>query len=189
MENENKKFGVEKKILLLLIHGRDSSKHTWNDFIESFKEMDSVELRNVDIIGHGENSGLYEKDNNYYHVVMNQLKSFIENETANYKELYLLGHSMGARVAMEFCKTFPGTCSRLIIEDMDTRGRGKYTILDGKEGYDWKSEVESREEGDKKLLFFEFFPKNYVLKLFVLRRHFIARNGLKRRSRKECSMR
>jgi len=103
--DQNKKF-------LILLHGFTGCAEDWLPVIEQMPNKYNYVA--IDIIGHGKsdapnNSSLYSVDS-----LVQQLK-FIKDKLTKEK-VFLLGYSMGGRLALNYAVTFPEDIRGLILE-------------------------------------------------------------------------
>jgi pimeloyl-ACP methyl ester carboxylesterase len=120
----------------LLLHGLDSSSHTWRNILQ---ELDSKAVA-LDLRGCG-HSPLGDPDDFSPEQIVHDIYEFLlqhdsfhtttvlpTKHTAQGKGVkiipfVLVGHSMGGRIAMSFAACYPHLIKALVIEDMDTRCR------------------------------------------------------------------
>lgn len=98
--------------VLLLLHGFTGSKETWTPFLQKWSKEYTVLA--VDIIGHGESDAPLD-----YHRY--EMKRVVEDLFLLLKEeqiysAYVLGYSMGGRVAIAFAAAYPHLVKGLILE-------------------------------------------------------------------------
>uniref|UniRef100_A0A7R9Z0U3 AB hydrolase-1 domain-containing protein n=1 Tax=Pseudictyota dubia TaxID=2749911 RepID=A0A7R9Z0U3_9STRA len=107
---------------VLLIHGLDSSSHTWRS-IQPLLPSRSVAL---DCRGCGR-SPMGDVDDFTTENVVDDVKRLVESHRflhgSDKKPFVLLGHSMGGRIAMSYAAKYPADVAALVIEDMDIRRR------------------------------------------------------------------
>ncbi len=113
-----------------------------------------------------------------YKIMAEDLKSYCE--TYNLKELILLGHSMGGKVAMQFAVTYPEMVSKLIIADIGPKAYPAHhqDILKALSQLDF-STIKSR--GEAETILSEYI-KDEGTKLFLLK-------NLYRKSKTELALR
>jgi len=122
---ENFKFhyldwGNESKPPLVLFHGRTNGAHTW-DFT-SLACYDDFHVIALDMPGHGDTDWIPGRD--YTPDFTVPLATAFVN-AVGLKQFYLLGHSMGARIAMIYASQNPDNIKCLVMVDMapeTTRG-------------------------------------------------------------------
>jgi len=113
----------------LLIHGLDSSSHTWRGLLDDLG-ANGFEAMAVDQRGCGK-SPLGDPELFSPDALVDDLYAFLSihpmfqggSNNALVKPFVLVGHSMGGRVAMSFAAKHPELIAALVIEDMDVRTR------------------------------------------------------------------
>lgn len=108
-----KKSQKENVSTLVLIHGLNSSKETWNNIINS-KEFEDLNLIAIDLQGHGESE--IQNHNFSTEQMIKDLENFFQEKKL--ENFYLLGHSMGVRVVVPYAINHPKRIKGLILEDM-----------------------------------------------------------------------
>lgn len=101
---------------LVLLHGMSNNSQSWKKQMKELQEYYTVIA--WDAPGYGQSSDPQEEFRHFSHFA-DVLKEFIEE--LHYDSIYLLGHSMGAAIALDFCHRFPSMVKALIIADA-TRG-------------------------------------------------------------------
>lgn len=97
---------------LVMLHGVASNHTRWSEFVEHTSLKKNWNLLSVDLRGHG---------GSMYHGIITRriwaddLKAIIEHEQLS--PVVLLGHSLGAEVAMDFVQTWPRDAERLMMID------------------------------------------------------------------------
>jgi esterase len=100
------------KQTLVMLHGVASNHTRWSEFVSSTALTPSWNLLRLDLRGHGESM---------YHGRINRkcwvadLNSIIEQEAL--PPVVLLGHSLGAEIALDFTATYPDRVAGLILID------------------------------------------------------------------------
>ena len=111
--------GDPKHPALILIHGLDSARATFENVVDNLAK--DYFVVSYDLRGHGESQA---RGENYSTSVMAQdLLALMDH--LKIEKAHILGHSMGARVATRFAETHPHRTGRLVIEDMDLRPRSQ----------------------------------------------------------------
>jgi len=102
----------ELKPLLVLIHGLASNCTRFSEFVEHTHLTNNWDILRVDLRGHGESMyrGDYTRDN-----WLDDLNTVLTKE--NYQQSVLLGHSLGAQIAIDYASRFPDKCRGLILID------------------------------------------------------------------------
>lgn len=131
-------------LLLLFIHGLDSSSTTWSPFLNIDEDQPyhrSFPSYAVDLRGHGQ-SPLSTSSEFSPEAIVDDLTSFLSNIAvkppfdpvpAVIPKVVVVGHSMGGRIAMLLAAKLAGALegslpfelSKVIIEDMDVKVRNK----------------------------------------------------------------
>lgn len=102
---------------LLLIHGMDSTSSTWAGCFDSF--ADHRDVLAVDLHGHGRTPLARESIN-----LENCADDIAAVLRANdLPRVHVLGHSLGARMAVGFALRYPEAVASLVLEDMDMKAR------------------------------------------------------------------
>lgn len=100
---------------IILIHGLDSSSHTWRRTLNSLKAFPVYAL---DCRGCGRSDlGDFEKFSP--DALVEDVRYFTDQRLKGKKPFVLVGHSMGGRVAMSFAAKYPERVAALVVEDMD----------------------------------------------------------------------
>lgn len=110
-------FGDRSKVPLILIHGLDSAWQTFSNVTELLTKDFYVIV--YDQRGHGLSA---EGGMNYKSSLMAQDLLVLINHLG-IKRANILGHSMGARTAVQFAATYPERVLSLIVEDMEMHDR------------------------------------------------------------------
>ncbi|MGG0474932.1 alpha/beta hydrolase [Priestia aryabhattai] len=107
---------------LILLHGMSNNSQSWTEQIKDLKKYYTVIA--WDAPGYGKSSDPAEEFNyfkDFAHVLNGMLKQL------NLEKIYLLGHSMGAAIAIDFCTLYPHKVKKLILAD-PTRGAAALTL-------------------------------------------------------------
>jgi pimeloyl-ACP methyl ester carboxylesterase len=101
---------------LVLLHGMSNNSQSWREQVKELKEYYTVIA--WDAPGYGKSSDPIGEFRNFkeFARVLNGMLDQLKLE-----KVYLLGHSMGAAIAIEFCLLYPHKMKKLIISD-PTRG-------------------------------------------------------------------
>mmetsp|Transcript_18905 Transcript_18905/g.44304 ORF Transcript_18905/g.44304 Transcript_18905/m.44304 type:complete len:327 (-) Transcript_18905:13-993(-) len=118
---EKRAFNDLSPSVVIFLHGVGSSKETWGDVLHS-QELASLHIFAVDLRGHGETESGNEDFSTQQHVA--DLHRFITERALT--RVFLVGHSMGARVAIPYAAQHPSSVAGLIISDMDLMARRKF---------------------------------------------------------------
>jgi pimeloyl-ACP methyl ester carboxylesterase len=117
LENFNAQFsGNEQGEKLVFLHGLLGSAANWRRIIPSFET--DFHVMALDQRGHGRSfqpkSGYSPED------YANDLKAILDE--LKWDKIYLVGHSMGGRNALNFAFRFPERVQKLVIEDIGPDG-------------------------------------------------------------------
>ena len=96
---------------LVILHGLFGSSDNWQSQAKIFAEFYTVYL--VDLRNHGHS---FWSEEHSYALMAKDLRFLTEE--LNLKNIILLGHSMGAKVAMTFAQQHPTILKKLILVDM-----------------------------------------------------------------------
>lgn len=96
---------------LIILHGLFGSLDNWHTLSKNFSEH--YKVFSLDQRNHGRSP---HSDEFNYSVMAQDLAVFLEQR--NLSEVYLLGHSMGGKVAMEFAFKSPEKVAKLIVADI-----------------------------------------------------------------------
>ena len=100
------------KRTLVMLHGVASNHTRWSEFVSGSRLGSSWNLLRLDLRGHGDSM---------YHGRLNRrrwvadLHAILETETL--PPVVLLGHSLGAEIALDFTATYPDRVAGLILID------------------------------------------------------------------------
>lgn len=105
-----KKYGQQGEPLVV-IHGLFGNSDNWHSIAQSLAEHFTVYC--LDLPNHGKSSNL---ENAAYDIMANAVNQWMMQESI--QTCFLLGHSMGGKVAMQFASQFPEKVKRLIVADI-----------------------------------------------------------------------
>ncbi len=103
---------------LLILHGLFGCADNWQTLGKKFSANYQIYLIDLRNHGHSPQSSSFN-----YDVMSEDLNELIINE--NLENIYLLGHSMGGKVAMRITQMYPNYVKKLIVADI---GRKKYSM-------------------------------------------------------------
>lgn len=104
-------WGEEAPTQLVLLHGLTSNAHTWDDFAKEAHATYRVVA--MDLRGHGESG--HAQDGYTLERFAADVKAVARH--LNLRSFHLMGHSLGALVAIRFAAENPGMVQRLVLED------------------------------------------------------------------------
>lgn len=130
----------------VILHGLLGASGNWHSLSRNVFGRDFT-VYTVDLRNHGRSPHADEID---YPSMAADIEQFFRHHAL--REAYLMGHSMGGKVAMQTALTDPGLVSKLIVVDVAPRAYPPYhqEILDALRGVN-PSEAGSREEIDDAL--------------------------------------
>ena len=145
---------------MVILHGLFGSSDNWQSQAKIFAEFYTVYL--VDLRNHGHSFWLEEHS---YALMAEDLRALTEE--LNLKNIILLGHSMGAKVAMTFAQQHPTILKKLILVDMGIKEYPMHHqhILAGIKGLNL-SDYASRGEAELDL---EKYVENQGVRQFLLK--------------------
>ena len=104
---------------VVLVHGLDSAQDTWSGICSAFA-LEGQPCLAIDLRGHG-TSEL--GDGNFSSAaIVADIFATVRAQGVT-PPFFLVGHSMGGRVAMSYAAAHPSDIAALVIEDMDLRPR------------------------------------------------------------------
>lgn len=110
---------------VVFIHGLDSSSHTWRDIlvqVEEFTKAIAFDMRGCGTSPLAD-ADEFSPDNIVQDIHYSLLQHPEFCNSGNIHPFVIVGHSMGARIAMSFALTYPALIKALVVEDMDIRQR------------------------------------------------------------------
>ena len=130
---------------LVLIHGLFGSADNWGSIAKHFAQH--FQVISIDLRNHGRSP---HSESQTYADMADDLLEFCDS--FGLEEIYLLGHSLGGKVAMQFATQYPERVSKLIVVDMAMRAYAdEHTqLMDAMQAVDL-SQMQSRSEVDKAL--------------------------------------
>lgn len=97
----------------MLLHGLASNRSRWSEFVETTSLAATHDVLTPDLRGHGESAAV--SDRGCLDRWVNDLAQSL-NETGHEHAL-IVGHSLGAQVAIHFAAQYPGRASSLFLID------------------------------------------------------------------------
>ncbi|MFC3879063.1 alpha/beta fold hydrolase [Algoriphagus namhaensis] len=136
---------------LVILHGLFGSADNWFSIARELQESFTLYL--VDQRNHGDSP---QSDEWNYQVMAEDLLELLDDEGLS--SVYLMGHSMGGKTAMNFALEYPDRVAKLIVADIAPRYYPVHhqSILKGLNSLPL-GELQSRKEADEKLA--EFIPE------------------------------
>ena len=136
---------------LVILHGLFGSLDNWFSIAKELVEHYTLYL--VDQRNHGDSPHSNEWN---YGVMVEDLRELLDAEGLD--SVYLMGHSMGGKTAMNFAVRYPGRVRKLIVGDIAPRYYPIHhqVILEGLNALDL-SQLQSRKEADDHLA--KFIPE------------------------------
>ncbi|WP_262695449.1 alpha/beta fold hydrolase [Kordiimonas aquimaris] len=97
---------------LVLLHGSNSSLHTWEPWVNNLK--DTFFIVTVDLPGHGLTGPIESEDYTYNSMIL-FIKEFMQSIEIN--KFSLGGNSMGGGIALAYALQYPGDVTSLVLVD------------------------------------------------------------------------
>ncbi len=145
----------------VILHGFLGMSDNWKTLGTRWAE-DGYEVHLIDQRNHGRS---FHSDDFSYKIMAEDLKSYCEEH--DLKEIILLGHSMGGKVAMQFAVTYPEMVSKLLVADIGPKAYPSHhqDILKALSSLDF-SKINTR--GDAEDILSEYI-KDEGTRLFLLK--------------------
>ncbi len=158
----------------VILHGFLGMGDNWKTLGNRWAE-DGFEVHLLDQRNHGRS---FHSDEFSYEVMAEDLKKYCEEH--DLKQIILLGHSMGGKVAMQFAVTHPEMVSKLIVADIGPKAYPSHhqDILKALSALDF-SKIKSRGEAEAVL---SEYIKDEGTRLFLLK-------NLYRKNKNELALR
>ncbi len=99
---------------IILLHGLFGSSGNWSTIAKHFAQTHQV--ISVDLRNHGRSP---HSDTQHYSDMVEDLNALCD--ALNLTRIYLLGHSLGGKVAMQYATQYPDRVNKLIVVDMAMR--------------------------------------------------------------------
>jgi esterase len=130
---------------LVLVHGLFGSADNWGSIARHFAQH--FQVISIDLRNHGRSP--HSASQTYADMADDLLELC---NALGLEQIYLLGHSLGGKVAMQFATHYPERVSKLIVVDMAMRAYAdEHThLMDAMQALDL-SQLQSRSEVDKAL--------------------------------------
>ena len=146
---------------LIILHGLFGMLDNWQALAKEFACF--FETHIVDLRNHGRS---FHTNQHNYEVMSKDLLSYLN--TYNLDQVYLIGHSMGGKAAMNFACMYPDRVEKLIVVDISPKYYPPHhqEILSGLKAVD-RSNLTSRKDADQILS--KYFSESAM-------RHFLLKN-------------
>ncbi len=133
---------------LVILHGLFGNLGNWGWHSKQFAEKFAV--YGVDLRNHGAS---FQDDDLSYQLMADDLKQLLIH--LDIKSCFLVGHSMGGKVAMQLAQTDPQLIEKLVIVDIapvayPSTADGHLRVMDGMEAMDF-STITTRKDADRQL--------------------------------------
>lgn len=147
---------------LIVLHGLFGSSSNWGAHCKKFAETFAV--YGVDLRNHGESPHADEID---YQLMAADVRELLQQ--LNIKHCYMIGHSMGGKVAMQLALSDPDLISKLIVVDIapvayTSKADGHRKILQGMEALQL-DQIQNRTEAEEQL---QAFVEDEATRKFIL---------------------
>lgn len=104
--------GRERRPLLVLLHGMASNLTRWSEFVEHTTLKDQFDILRVDLRGHGES---FTRQPIGMEIWSRDLAALLDAQ--GYERAIIVGHSLGANVALWFATLYPARVTALTLID------------------------------------------------------------------------
>lgn len=104
--------GPQRRPLIILLHGMASNMTRWSEFVELTSLTNSWDILRLDLRGHGQS---FYRGKLSAEIWSRDLIRILENE--GYSRALLIGHSLGAQLAIQFASLYPQHTSGLVLID------------------------------------------------------------------------
>jgi esterase len=98
--------------LIVLLHGVASNMSRWSEFVEHTSLKQTWDLLRLDLRGHGES---FTRGRLGLEIWCRDLRDVLDAE--GYDQALLIGHSLGAQVAVQFAARYPARARGLVLID------------------------------------------------------------------------
>ncbi|WP_438962057.1 alpha/beta fold hydrolase [Nonlabens sp.] len=146
---------------LVILHGFLGMADNWKTLGKQWSE-NRYEVHLIDQRNHGRS---LHSDEFNYEILAQDIKEYCDEHQL--KSIYLLGHSMGGKVAMKTAVDFPNLIEKLIIADIAPKEYAPHhsDIINGLKSLDFNT-IKSRKEADKQLALRipDFGTRQFLLK-------------------------
>lgn len=146
---------------LVILHGFLGMADNWKTLGKQWSE-NRYEVHLIDQRNHGRS---LHSDEFNYEILAQDIKEYCDEHQL--KSIYLLGHSMGGKVAMKTAVDFPNLIEKLIIADIAPKEYAPHhsDIINGLKSLDFNT-IKSRKEADEQLALRipDFGTRQFLLK-------------------------
>jgi pimeloyl-ACP methyl ester carboxylesterase len=104
--------GPQHRPLIVLLHGMASNMTRWSEFVELTRLKNEWDILRVDLRGHGQS---FYRGKLSAEIWSRDLVRILDNE--DYARALLIGHSLGAQLAIQFASSYPQRTSGLVLID------------------------------------------------------------------------
>ncbi len=153
---------------LIILHGVFGSSDNWQSQAKAFAEKYKVYL--VDLRNHGNS---FHSEDFDYHVMGDDVMALMASE--GLEKAYVLGHSMGGKVAMHLACQYPHLVTQLIVVDIAPKHYLPHhqQIFEGFHSVDL-STLQSRKEADVQM---STIIKDFGVRQFILKNLYRNKEG------------
>lgn len=106
--------GHEKGDLIWFLHGLGDTHYTWDEIFNDLKS--DFRLLSMDLPGHGSSLEYFNEQSEYMDDAVSCLKKITE-QVSNDLSFFIVGHSLGAEIALQFAATFPDLVKGVVLLD------------------------------------------------------------------------
>lgn len=104
----------EKGDLIWFLHGLGDTHFTWDEIFNDLKS--DFRLLSMDLLGHGSSLEYFSEQSEYMDDAVSFLKKITEQVSKDLP-FFLVGHSLGAEIALQFAATFPDLVKGVVLLD------------------------------------------------------------------------
>lgn len=155
---------------MLILHGLFGTGDNWKSLANRFNEENGLQVHLLDLRNHGRSP---HTDAFSYELMALDVKEYCEQN--NLKNIILLGHSMGGKVAMDFAVKYPEFLDALIVVDIAPKSYPPHhdIIMEGLQML-YDSELTSRKQADEKL---QEYIEDWGVRQFLLKNLYWKEKG------------
>ena len=106
--------GHENGDLIWFLHGLGDTHYTWDEIFNDLKS--DFRLLSMDLPGHGSSLEYFNEQSEYMDDAVSCLKKITE-QVSNDLSFFIVGHSLGAEIALQFAATFPDLVKGVVLLD------------------------------------------------------------------------